>query len=730
MLWVGRAVLATGDYAGALKAVEDFKKDFPDSSYRAAAGRLGAKCHLRMNRHDAALELFARLLRDYPDAPEAPENLLDWAGVLMQAKRGAEAEQLLDRLVRDFPAADAAAEGALWLATLQSERLDPAAAERTLAALAARETVRADRRAAAWFALAGLYESRTNLPAAVDALEKGARMTPDPEQRVQGDIQRGRLMVRSGRAEEGLALLKESVGALPSERVSGRAQLELADMLLERGLYERALEEFQRYLESFSDKDALPRAVTGKAWSLWALGRYAEAAPAFEKAASLQTDPAAKAQALLKSADACFANRQYQLANERYRRVAEEYANTPWASQAGFQSAECLVRQGEGARAEKMLQDLARGSGELAERALMRIGRMGEEAGQWEEALTAYGQVAGTCTNAAVCAEATHRRGVIRYRLGRFQDALGDFERVVRDFAGSPVSEQAYYMRGWCFYLLGEDQKALDLCRQFIATYPASAWAPDVIFWLGEYHYNRGNYAEAERQFALLIDRHPGVPLADAALFWAGRAASERKEYLRAIEYFTRLARSYPDSPKLAEARFAQGDALSELGQFDAAILAFEEIIVKYPDSYLVDLAWGRKGDCQFTLANDAPVRYQEALLSYKTVLDSPRATRDLKAQAEYKIGRCREKMGQKAEALESYMSVVYGYLQAAEKGEAGSPVWFTRAAFGAAAIKEAEQKWREAVSIYRRVVDANVPAASEAQSRIQKIRFEHWVLF
>jgi tetratricopeptide (TPR) repeat protein len=292
------------------------------------------------------------------------------------------------------------------------------------------------------------------------------------------------------------------------------------------------------------------------------------------------------------------------------------------------------------------------------------------------------------------------------------------------------VAEQALYMRGWCLYLTGRDQEALTLCKEFIEKYPNSAWAPDVLFWLGEYHFNHGDFAAAERQFAALAERYPDGPLADDALFWSGRAAAEKKDYMHAIEHFNELAKKYPNSPKLAETRFAQGDALSELGQFAGAILHFEEIIKKFQNSYLVDLAWGRKGDCQFTLGKDDPARYQEAIASYQAVMGSARASKDLVWQAQYKIGRCREKMGQLSEALEHYMKVVYAYLADAKQGNPGNPLWFTRAAFSAAAIKESEEKWREAVNIYKRVIEGNVAAASEAEQRIQKIRFEQWVLF
>jgi hypothetical protein len=55
---------------------------------------------------------------------------------------------------------------------------------------------------------------------------------------------------------------------------------------------------------------------------------------------------------------------------------------------------------------------------------------------------------------------------------------------------------------------------------------------------------------------------------------------------------------------------------------------------------------------------------------------------------------------------------------------------WFTRSAFAAAAIKEKQRAWEEAVQVYGRVIEANVPAQDEARKRIEKIKTDNWLLF
>jgi tetratricopeptide (TPR) repeat protein len=216
------------------------------------------------------------------------------------------------------------------------------------------------------------------------------------------------------------------------------------------------------------------------------------------------------------------------------------------------------------------------------------------------------------------------------------------------------------------------------------------------------------------------------------ALLRAGWAALKQKEYLRAVTACTRMAETYPESPLMADARFLQGDALSELGEFSRAIVVFDDLIAKYPNNPLVSAAWGRRGDCQFTLGAGDAKRYDEAIVSYRTVMKSPGLTFDLELQAEFKIGRCLEKLDRKSDAFEQYYTrVMVRFLERsttrpAETGAAA--VWFTKAAFAAADILEADKNWRRAVRVLERVVEAAAPAARDARERIDRIRAEHWV--
>ena len=400
-----------------------------------------------------------------------------------------------------------------------------------------------------------------------------------------------------------------------------------------------------------------------------------------------------------------------------------------------FQIGVCLESLGKNEESERAFEAVVSqhgGSAEAAE-SLLRIGALRESQSDWKGAEALYDRMMKLYPEGAMFARALYGRGMARYQQWS-PDALADFERIVRDFPDSEDVDHAFFMRAMCLYRLGRDEPALAVCEEFMKRYADSDRAPQVRFWIGRFAYNTGDYKRAEAEFSSFVKEFPRHELADSAVYRAGMTALKRKEYVHAIELFGQLVKSYPESEHLAEARFYQADAMCELGKFSAAILVFDEVINNFPESMPVPLAWGRKGDCLFTLGAEDAERYKEAVHSYRVVTQSPQARKDHVLQAEYKIARCLEKQGMQDEALDHYYSkVMVPFMLDREQGKAVSEsekVWFTRAALAVSDIVTEKEDWRQLVRILNRIVEADVVISSDAKKRIKVIESEKWWLF
>ncbi|MFO1490581.1 MAG: tetratricopeptide repeat protein [Kiritimatiellia bacterium] len=162
---------------------------------------------------------------------------------------------------------------------------------------------------------------------------------------------------------------------------------------------------------------------------------------------------------------------------------------------------------------------------------------------------------------------------------------------------------------------------------------------------------------------------------------------------------------------------------MAALGKFPAAILVFGEIIKNHPRSSLVPAAWGRKGDCSFTLGASDPQRYAEAARAYQFLIESRDTPPDIRWQAEYKLGQTLEKQGDPDSALQHLLSVVYGVTSETGRMDPAAAVWFARAVLDAGTMLESRSRRPEAAALYRKLADAGLSASEEAAARIRKLQ-------
>jgi TolA-binding protein len=732
--WRARAHFELKQYKDALQHLAKAGDDVAEGDYAPAALRLKGHIEQISGQFDAAEATFLQFGQKFPDHRDQVENLFDLAAVYADREKRPEAIAIYEALVEE-PGSYAAQRAQLKLAHLlytQGAEENVDTARGLLFGLATNTQTRLAYRIDAFIDLAALEESMGGRDAAAIALQEAIALSPDARQRVPVKLSLARMLLRAGDTASALKLLEECRAEVPNETLAAALQLEKAAALLQAGLFNEADEAYQVYLDVAGDADGLTRAYFGKGLALWELGRFAESAAALDKAVKGLKNPDEKADALFKAGDAYYSAGDFADAEKRYRAFGVDFPNHVNMPNALYQHGLSLAKTDRRTEALAAFQALEaeHAASPFAEKAALRSADVMRAGGQWEAALDKYTLIGQTYTNGSAAAISLQQRGLVLFQLQRFAEAQQAFEMILSDHPQSEHVPQATYMRGFCLYWQGQVEEAVKTCRAFIEQYPDSEWAPKVAFWLAEQNYNQGNYKDAEQLFMQVVDDFKDTPLVPRALYWAGRAAAALENYVTAIERYSAVAKEYPDSEVLPQTRFAQGDALTELGEFARAILAFEEIIKNYPESHLVSTAWGRKGDCQFRLAADNPARYAEAMSSYQAILDRPLAPDGLKLQAEYKIGRCFEKTGVPDQAFNRYMGAVYTFINENVEHSPYSLTWFTRAAFDAAAIKTKEKAWQEAVQVYERVVEANVPAKEEALKRIEKIKMDNWLLF
>jgi len=726
--WRARALFEKADFNAVFQALETLHED---STYASAALRLKGRTEQASGDFKAAQNTFEAFRKQFPTDENAAQNLLDLAAIYLERSKKSDSTKALRELLEHFPDHALAAATRLELARQlvsagSKDELSEAAA--LLTALGSSGTAPPRLRSAAWVELSALEQRAGNSSAAAEALAKAEQLTSEAALRARQKAARANLLIEQNKPKEAFPLFDEAVKESPDTATAAEMLVQKAEALLKTQQIAAAEKAFQAGLDITADPVVQARAQAGMGWSLWEQKRYEEAAVAFENAGSKCTQPDNCVIAFIKAGDARLAAGQYEKARENYRRVTSSYPEHPLAARAMYQSGvvSLLAGQYETALADFTRTEKDFPQSEFSAQAALQQAEMLKREQKWTPALEQYRRIAAQYTNTAVRAAAVQQQGLIFYRTGKWDAALESFLAVGTNWPDSPEAPQALYMRGFCRYMQGDSEGALAICQSFIEKYPGSIWTPEVLFWTGEHYYNRGDYPKAQETFLDIAVRFPKHELSDDALFWAGSSLLKQDKFLEAFTVFSRLAKEAPDSPLMLKTRFAQGETLTELGEFPRAILAYEEVIKNSPDDPLADRARGRLADCLFTLGTSEPGRYQEALTAYQSLYKRPAAPFELRLQALYKTGRCETKLGLKEKAFAHYMEVVYSGTGQTEPLSPEAAPWFTRAAFDAAAYQEQQQQWKEAVNIYSRIIQAGVPAKSEAQKRIEKIEREH----
>jgi TolA-binding protein len=724
--WRACALLNTRRYQEAVRVVAETSG--ADPAYADALNRIAARAAREAGDLPGALALFATADRMSTHAQTRAENALEWAAALDQGGRPDAAVDVLKMQAELGVSGDAVNDGALLRGRILMRQGRSTEATMLFNQLAMNERATESARVQALVAMSVYTMDSGKTNEAVAYARSAYERATGPETRRLAGFRLGDLLcAEAATIDEGEALVKALVREFPEHPASMRAQLKLADALLQAKRPERAAAEYRIFLETYPSSALDAAVLQGRGWALMQLGRYAEAGGVFQRAAQAADDGAVKAECLFKQGDALLADGRFEEASRAYAALAETYPKDALADRALFQSADCLVRAGLNAEAAARYRSVAERypDREVAPRALLSLATLLVDAGDTDNAVRTYTAALDTYSQKSVRIDAVMGRGKAHYRVYRFENAMQDFASVVEN--APERRDEARFMMTLCLYGLGRDQEARAAAAAFLLDFPESVRLPDMMLWLGKFDFNRGRHEDARRFFLNYAARWPTGRWADAAALWAARAAFAANDFTGTIEGVTRLVRAYPQSPRLAEALLVQADALMELARFDEAVLLLNQVLSLAPESEWGRMALLRKGDSLFAMGAGNSVRYSEALAAYRQMLDLENPTPSLTLQLQFKAGRCLEKLKLLDDAIDQYYAeVITRYLNERERGtwyDERSTGLFVRAAFTAAELYEQKGLPAQAAGVLRRVVQSGVPGMEEARQRIERLR-------
>lgn len=313
--------------------------------------------------------------------------------------------------------------------------------------------------------------------------------------------------------------------------------LQWAERIARQGHPEMGAKVYREAMERFPKSRQMPRMLLGLARAQEASGEYPEAVASYERLANEAPHTTARSEALYRMARIELEKLgDVDAALPLFRKLAGRSVRAPFALEAAFKMAECLL----------VKEDLD-GASEVFE----RIGRQGAPSAVREEAL--------------------FRSAEMAYLRGDFERAATLSEELIRTFPEGMFVNDALKLA-----VFVEENGA-----------PREALA---LFAQAQLRRRQRKFEEAERLLDRLATAFPTAQVRDDALFLSSALSMDKGAYPEAIERCRDLIERYPDSPLAPEAQQRIAQIYDEyLGESEQALVEYERVLSDYPGSLLGD---------------------------------------------------------------------------------------------------------------------------------------------
>ncbi|MDZ4815050.1 MAG: tetratricopeptide repeat protein [Verrucomicrobiota bacterium] len=744
LFWMGESFSKTGRYDEGIATFQKVIADKPESQMgRNATLSLAWTTWLKGD-VTTATEALKAATEKYKGDPEGAKASLLLAKIALQQKKFESASTQLDRIMAMKVPRPILLEAQFLRAQVYivSKRYEEA--------LALLKPISEDKKGAGsevltdtWFSLGTVYFFQKKYDEAAKAFELVFTKGDSLARRREALEQYVLCYVQLNRTNDGITRLRSVIEKNPDKPLAIEASFVIAHILSDQKNYEAALAEYQGIIARYPKNNRAFDAYAQASETCLQLKRVEEAVEYMTRARKNYTGAEFVARTYSKTGDIYLAAKDYEKAEEAYKKLITEFPRTVYAEGALYHLGKTYTAaenyKGAITAYQSLITQFPKSS--YADVAQFEVAKVSLLGGNFPKAREAYAELLERYPNSPQAPSAFFGVADSYYREGKFVEAAKEYAEFAVKYPKHEWLALTAYNRCLAIAKQGQEEKTLAEFASFLQKHEGTAIAAQALFWMGNYYFSKQDFGNAKARFEQLARKFPKDDLADDAMYWSGKCAMFLEDYQNANKLFQQVV-EMPGTALKFDARMRQGDALRQLDQFENALVVYETVLKESTTPDELNEARLGKAVSLYTLK-----KYDEAISVFQQVVDSSHQNVFLANEASYRLGKCLEKVGKIKEALAVYMDVVYGNGEpdpselGADSMIARAPstttnvaaaskefVWYGKAAFDAGLIKENEGEWEAALAIYKRVEVWGGPNSAEARDRKIKLMNEHFV--
>ncbi|MBI4676005.1 MAG: tetratricopeptide repeat protein [Elusimicrobia bacterium] len=201
--------------------------------------------------------------------------------------------------------------------------------------------------------------------------------------------------------------------------------------------------------------------------------------------------------------------------------------------------------------------------------------------------------------------------------------AAAAFEQLIRDYPESDLKEEAQFFIGDSFFLAEDFAGAISKYQKFIQLYPESPLRVSALFRIGSSYFQKKDYVEARAHFQSVLDRYPKDFFAPLAQYFIAESHLIAGQVREALFAYTKVITQYEgrsaasDLKVLPLAYFKLSWTQYQVGDFAQAATTCGNFLSLYPANPLAKNVYIIQGNSLLGLR-----RHQEAVAAFQRVIE------------------------------------------------------------------------------------------------------------
>ncbi|UCF33544.1 MAG: tetratricopeptide repeat protein, partial [Phycisphaerales bacterium] len=644
LIWA-LALMGKEEYTTAAGRLAELLDRDPEGPTADEAALLLAQCCHRTDALDEAARFYRHVIKRATEA-FMPDALMGLGTLFLQQGNSQDAGKLLDRLLKEYPDYPEATLARFHRGRAFFEQDEYDAALRLFDQVARSEGEHQDD-AVYWSAKCKLRMG--DHAAAARQLAQAIRTYPESDLRPEMTYDHAVAWVQAGDLEKAVEVLGDCLQSVPDHSVAPQALHLLAITQHRRKAYDLSREHCETFLRKHSDH-SLARSVRFlEAENEFLAGRYEQAVEGYRRFLSAYPDAEEKRKAQYRLGMALYRLEQFGEASELLKGAAKGRLDEAYQP-ALLALGDIAFHQNEWKQAEKHLRAYLETGEDVAaaDDALLKLGLALQRQGSSDNALRQFDLLMERFPQSPHRLQAAFEEGQILVALGRGPEAVRVFEQVL---AEGPESRFAPYalnhlasleMHGKAF------DQAADRFTSVIEQAEDEAVQAQARYQKGQALFAQQRYAEAEQALAEFLEQHPSHTLAGRARAQLAIAIARQdrfEEALRAIERAELQKRTEDGGVDAELARallYEKAWCLGSLGQDKRAAGIYRQLIGECE----ADAALCAHALLELAATEIGEKRYEEAaalLQRLRSMMSDPGAIIDeeVREQATYQLAVC-----------------------------------------------------------------------------------------